>query len=145
MSLTSQRLRRFARRALVDASGVPSPGTAQLADAFDTLCRGLHKQLQPLFGTPAVDALFARTLHVATTEFPWLAEVLPNGLHPSVVDRAAALGTAGADHLEEGLAAVLAGNIGLLSEFVGDDVVLPLVEQAWGIVATATHETEGEQ
>ena len=36
------------------------------------------------------------------------------------------------DRLEEGLAAVLAHNIALLNAFVGEDLVLPLVQEAWG-------------
>ena len=47
------------------------------------------------------------------------------------------LGQLEIDTLEEGLAAVLAHNIGLLSAFVGEDLVLPLVQQAWGVVETA--------
>jgi hypothetical protein len=31
-----------------------------------------------------------------------------------------------------GLAAVLAFDVGLLVTFVGDDLILPLVQQAWG-------------
>jgi hypothetical protein len=46
------------------------------------------------------------------------------------------------DRLEEGLAAVLAHNIGLLVAFVGEDLVLPLVQQAWGVVEAPR--TEGE-
>ena len=41
------------------------------------------------------------------------------------------------DRLEEGLAAVLAHNIALLSAFVGEDLVLPLVQQAWGTAMLA--------
>jgi hypothetical protein len=43
---------------------------------------------------------------------------------------------------EEGLAAVLAHKIGLLNTFVGEDLVLPLVQQAWGVIEAPR--TEGE-
>ena len=35
--------------------------------------------------------------------------------------------------VHEGLATVLASNIGLLNGFVGEDLVLPLMQQAWGV------------
>jgi hypothetical protein len=41
------------------------------------------------------------------------------------------------DRFAEGLATVLAHNIGLLSTFVGEDLVLPLVQEAWGIMMLA--------
>ena len=41
------------------------------------------------------------------------------------------------DRLQEGLAAVLAHNIALLSAFVGEDLVLPLVQQAWSTAIAA--------
>lgn len=144
MSLSSPSLRRFVQRALVDGTGAPSPETAQLAAAFDVLCGRLHKQLQPLFGKTAVDALFARALHVTTIEFPWLGALIPRGANPCVADRLPALRPADADQFAAGLAAVLAHNIGLLSGFVGEDLILPLVQQAWGVVDTGTSKTEGE-
>jgi hypothetical protein len=142
MSLSSPSLRRFVRRVLVDATGVSSPDPGEIATAFDNLRGRLHRQLQPLFGRTAVDALFARALHVALTEFSWLDEVLPRGQDPSVANRLATVRPLDRDDLAEGLAAVLAHNIGLLSGFVGDDLVLPLVQQAWGVAGIETSETK---
>lgn len=133
MTLSSPSLRRFVRRALVDAAGTDPRARTQLASGFDALCVRLHRQLLPLFGTTAVEALFARAVHVAAREFPWLRELLRNGGDPCVAGRITVLGDIDIDRLEEGLAAVLAHNIGLLNGFVGEDLVLPLVEQAWGI------------
>ena len=36
------------------------------------------------------------------------------------------------DRIADGLATVLAHDIALLSTFVGEDLVLPLVQEAWG-------------
>ena len=44
------------------------------------------------------------------------------------------------NRLVEGLATVLAQNIGLLSTFVGEDLVLPLVQEAWSITMVAEDE-----
>jgi hypothetical protein len=146
MTLSSPSLRRFVRRALVDASGAASPDRAQLAAAFDTLCERLRERLQPLFGTTAVRALFVRALHVATSEFPWLAEVVPKNHDPCSVNGSPVLRSVDVSLLEEGLAAVLAHNIGLLSAFVGEDLVLPLVQQAWGTATVVeVPGTEGDQ
>jgi hypothetical protein len=48
--------------------------------------------------------------------------------------------------LADGLAAILAHEIALLSAFIGDDIVLPLVEQAWGAASMTDRpaSTEGD-
>ena len=86
MSLSSPTLRRFVRRALVEATGTPVPDSPQLAAAFDRLCGHLHLQLQPLFGKTAVDALFARALHVTASEFPWIRDLMQRGQAPCVAN-----------------------------------------------------------
>jgi hypothetical protein len=136
MTLSPPSLRRFVRRALVDATGADSPDAAQLASAFDQLCDRLRRQLTPVFGATAVNALFARAVHLAAADFPWLPEVLPSDTDPCASDRIASVDTPAIETVEEGLAAVLAHNIGLLNTFVGEDMVLPLVQQAWSIVDT---------
>jgi hypothetical protein len=142
MMLSPPSLRRFVRRALVDATGATSPDRAQLASAFDLLCERLRRQLQPLFGTTAANALFVRALHVATADFPWLRELVRNEQNPCVADRIASVEQLEIDRFEEGLAAVLAHKVGLLIAFVGEDLVLPLVQQAWGVGDAPR--TEGE-
>ncbi len=136
MTLSSPQLRRFVRRTLVEATGTKALDRPQLASAFNTLCERLRQRLQPLFGASAVTALFARALHVATAEFPWLADVIGkngDGCSANVITSPEVEMAS----LEDGLAAVLAHNIGLLSTFVGDDLVLPLVQEAWGTAMLA--------
>jgi hypothetical protein len=131
--MSSPQLRRFARHALIAATGVTAPDLAQLASAFDVLCERLRSRLHPMFGTAAIAALFARAHRVASAEFPWLAEVVPSDGERCSLD---GLGTAGRDlepdTMADGLAAILAHDIGLLSTFIGDDLVLPVVQEAWG-------------
>lgn len=143
MPLHSPSLRRFVRRALIDAAGVAKPDRAQLASAFDRLCQRLRDRLQPLFGTAAVAALYVRSVRVATGEYPWLGEIAPTGQDSCSVDGIATLESLDVDTLHEGLATVLAHNIGLLSAFVGEDFVLPLVQQAWGVSGASG--SEGDQ
>jgi hypothetical protein len=131
--LSSPKLRRFVRHALVAATGVASPNRTQLASAFNALCSQLRTRLRPLFGAPATSALFARALHLATAEFPWLAEAVPDGGEQCALEALDGASVTRAPHsIEEGLAAVLAHDIGLLATFIGEDFVMPLVQEAWG-------------
>jgi hypothetical protein len=132
MPLSSPKLRQFVQQALVGATGHTAPDKAQLASSFDLLCERLRARLHPLFGPTAITALFARALHVATAEFPWLADVVPKDgerCTPGGLERVD--GAVSRDALEEGLAAVLAHEMGLLSAFIGEDFVMPLVQAAW--------------
>lgn len=142
MTLSSPQLRRFIRRALVEETRVAAPNRTQLAAAFDTLCERLRRRLQPLFGTTAVITLFARALHLATSDFPWLATAVPKNGERCSANGIAAIADLTAASAEEGLAAVLAHDIGLLRTFVGDDLVLPLVQQAWGFGPAAGAEDQ---
>jgi hypothetical protein len=124
-------LRRFVARTLVHTSGAASPDHAQVASAFNVLCQRLHGRLQPLFGSHAVDALFARSRHLALSEFPWLAGLLREGSDRCALEALDAAPRV-VETLKGGLAAVLAHDIALLSAFIGGDLVLPLVQEAWG-------------
>jgi hypothetical protein len=148
MSMSSAKLRRFARQALVAATGVPAPQPDQLAAAFDVLCEHLRRRLHPMFGAAAIAALFARAHRVAVAEFSWLADVVPKD-----GERCALSGLQSVSrHLDpntiaDGLAAILAHDIGLLSTFIGDDLVMPLVQEAWGTASVSDRpaRTEGNQ
>jgi hypothetical protein len=145
MDSRASRVRRFVRHALVAATDDDSPDGAQLRAAFDLLCDQLWFRLRPLFGELALKALFARALHVARAEFSWL-----EGVTVTVDNRCAldGLDTVSRDLapqvLAEGLAAVLAHQVALLSAFIGDDIVLPLVEQAWGAASTSERRASNE-
>jgi hypothetical protein len=133
MPLSSPTLRRFVKHALAAASGDRTPDRAQLASSFNLLCERLRARLHPLFGPTAIAALFARALHVATAEFPWLADVIPkDGERCALEGLERVSAQIEREVVEEGLAAVLAHDIGLLSAFIGEDFVMPLVEAAWG-------------
>jgi hypothetical protein len=145
MSLSSPKLRRFVTHALVDATGQPAPDHAQLACAFDLLCDSLRGRLHPLFGPTAIAALFARALHVATDEFPWLSHVVPkDGERCSLEGLERVTGEITPEALTEALAAVLANDIGLLSAFIGEDFVIPLVRAAWETASLGRTRIEGD-
>jgi hypothetical protein len=146
--MSSSKLHRFARHALVTTTRATVPDAAQLASAFNELCEGLRERLQPMFGPAAMAALFGRAHRLAISEFPWLANVVHatdgrcsvEGLETAARDLAPGV-------IADGLAAVVAHAIGLLSTLIGDDLVMPLVYQAWGTAALGPPraKTEGNQ
>jgi hypothetical protein len=139
MPFRSPELRRFVRRALADATGTAAPSATQIVSAFELLCDQLRKQLQPLFGATAITALFVRGYQVATVEFAWLADVGLAAGEGCALAHVDAIGTrVTSDDLQDGLAAILANHIGLLGTFIGEDFVLPIVQQAWGGAPLAT-------
>ncbi len=145
MSLSAPKLRRFVMHALAGATGEPAPDRAQLASAFDLLCDRLRGRLHPLFGPTAIAALFARAVHVATAEFPWLVDVIPRDGQRCSLDGLERLSREiEREALAEGLAAVLAHEMGLLSAFIGEDFVMPLVQAAWETTSIGPARIEGD-
>jgi hypothetical protein len=145
MPLSSPKLRRFVQHALTGAGGTAVPSRAQLASSFDLLCDRLRARLHPMFGPTAIAALFVRALHMTTAEFPWLAAVVAkDGESCSLegLDRVSA--EIELEEIHAGLAAVLANEIGLLSAFIGEDFVMPLVQAAWETTSVGPAQIEGD-
>ena len=103
-----------------------------LAEAADRACQRLRQRLESLTGLVGFNTLFARALNLATAEFPGLdaltVEQRPDACLAGVRAFAAAHEPAEAG---AGLAAILANFIGLLVTFIGEDLGLRLVRQAW--------------
>ena len=147
MPLSSPGLRRFVNQALISTSRVPNPDRTQLSDAFSLLCDRLRQRFQSIFGTPATVALFTRALHMAAQEYPWLIELKLNPERCSLEGFDSAHARLESKDFAAGLAAVLAYDIGLLTAFIGEDFVMPLVQDAWGDASVADHRpatSEGE-
>jgi hypothetical protein len=143
MDASSNRYRQFARGALGKTVNSAAPTHSQLLTAFQTLRERLARTLIPVFGSMAVDALFDRSRHLSTDEYPWLAELLPDrggkAIDPSKVADLAAV-----DGLREGFATMLGHDIGLLVALVGEDFIMPLTHKAWGTagrLSTGTSES----
>jgi hypothetical protein len=145
MGLDSARLRRFVRHALVAATDDAAPDGAQLRAAFDVLCDQLWFRLRPLFGELAIRALFARALHLSQAEFRWLEGVtLESGNRCALQKLDTVSRDLTAHVLADGLAALLAHEIALLSAFIGEDIVLPIVEQSWGAASMTDRSASSE-
>jgi hypothetical protein len=145
MPLSSPKLRRFVHQALTGVAGASVPSRAQLASSFDVLCDRLRARLHPLFGPTAIAALFVRALHVATAEFPWLADVVAeDGERCSLEGLERVSAEIELEAIHAGLAAVLAHEIGLLGAFIGEDFVMPLVQAAWETTSVEPAQIEGD-
>jgi len=133
MTTISPNLVRLTSQALIAATGEAAPTMSQLASAFDLLCERLRTRLHPLFGTVAVAALFARAHSLRAIEFAWLAEVLPKDGDRCSLDALDPVRLhLSADDIAAGLATALAQVVGLLTTFIGDELVIPLLQDAWG-------------
>jgi hypothetical protein len=145
MPLSSPKLRRFVQHALTGVGGPAVPSRAQLASSFDLLCDRLRARLHPVFGPAAIAALFVRALHVATAEFPWLADVVAkDGERCSLEGLEGLNAEIELEVIRAGLVAVLAHEIGLLSAFIGEDFVMPLVQAAWETTSVGPAQIEGD-
>jgi hypothetical protein len=145
MPLSSPKLRRFVHHALTGVGGSAVPDRALLASSFDVLCDRLRARLHPVFGATAIAALFVRALHVATAEFPWLADVVAKDGERCSIEGLERVGPEiELAAIHAGFAAVLAHEIGLLSAFIGEDFVMPLVEAAWGTTSIGPARIEGD-
>jgi hypothetical protein len=132
MPLSPSQLRAYVSRSLTRAAGTSTPDSAQISAAFDELCERLRSKLRPLFGAEAVSALFGRALHVAASDHPWIRNVVTGEALCGSGDDVSALSGLDAERIHNGFVAVLAINIELLNTFIGEDLVLPLVQVAWG-------------
>jgi len=146
MRQASPELKNLARRLLAhEAKKSPSP--VKLAEALAVCCQRLHTGLDPLIGGGGFRALLDRALYLAKREHSWLNGVeiedypgcelkalreAMNGKEPAVIN--------------ETFTAILANVIWLLVTFIGEDIALGLIEEAWPDmkIATASMLKEGQ-
>jgi hypothetical protein len=147
MPETSPAARVLARRVLRhEAGGRAEP--AALAEAAERADARLRGRLASLIGPTGYTALVARAVYLAQAEVPALERVTVDalateaegGLH-GVREFAWATGDAGA--AEAGLSAILAHVIGLLVTFIGEDLALRLIRDAWPELPDGQRESEG--
>jgi hypothetical protein len=125
----------LARRVLRhEAGGRAEP--AALAEAAERADARLRGRLASLIGQTGYTTLLARAVRLAQAEVPALEHVTVDalaigaegGLHGV---REFARATGDADAAEAGLSAILAHVIGLLVTFIGEDLALRLIRDAW--------------
>ena len=137
----------LARRVLRhEAGGRAEP--AALAEAAERAATRLRGRLASLIGQTGYTTLVARAVRLAQAEVPALecvtVDALATGAEGSlhgVREFARASGDAGA--AEAGLSAILAHAIGLLITFIGEDLALRLIRDAWPELPDGQGESEG--
>ena len=96
------------------------------------VCAKLFQRLNLLIGEGGFHAIVKRSLNLTTSEFPWVTDVKIEqhpacsfrGLHESIEGRDSA-------EASEGFAAITANIIWLLVTFMGEDLILSLVDDVW--------------
>ena len=141
----------LARRVLLHDAG-DNPEPAALADAVARADARLRGRLTDLIGLTGYTTLIARAVRLAQAENPALAHVTvaaagsgAEGTLRGVRDVVEDARVSGADPgaVEAGLSAILAHDIGLLSTFIGEDLALRLVREAWPELAPDPAASEG--
>ncbi len=121
----------FARRLLLHEAG-GRQRSEDFADAMIRACQALHVRLTPLLSAAGVNALLGRAITLAAREFPILAELSAirapdcslNGLQEAL-DKDDPSGAADA------VVAILGNFLWLLVDFIGENLGLRKVHEAW--------------
>jgi len=122
-------LAEFARRLFVhEARG--GQRTQDLADAMERVCQALQTRLTPLLSASGVNALLGRAITLAAREFPFLTGAITtrdcslDGLRQAVEGHEPV-------EVAEALVAILANFLWLLVLFIGENLGLRKVHEAW--------------
>jgi hypothetical protein len=114
-------------RELADAH---DPGA--LAAAAERVCHKLAVRLARLITPTGYEALVARALHFTRGQFGFLVAVqVGSGSGPCLVKLAETVQGVDPAEVYDGLAALLAHIIELLTTFIGDDLTLHLLAEVW--------------
>jgi len=119
---------------------------AVLAEAAALAYAALRQRLTALIGRDGFAALLNRALRLAQIEYPALEAVALDGQSETGLRGidAVAQGHGGCNDAAGALAAVLAHIIGLLIVFIGEDIAVGLVYDAWPELAGDTTERRSE-
>lgn len=129
MSRTTPQLRHLAERLIVhEARESKSTGTKS-APGFP-VCEKLRAPLSGLVGNTGFGALMSRALALATEEAPWLrgVHVKADGSLERLTERGAQVDR---EKTLEGRIALLAQLLGLIGTFIGEDLTMQLLRDAW--------------
>jgi hypothetical protein len=109
-----------------------------VAETSLAIWRRIAAQLAPVIGVRGVDALFGRALHLASREFPWLAQPLAD--EPRADPMASGCGRL---QVRDGPAALeaAAALLDTFSDLLATLIGTPLCERLLAPVAEAEHES----
>jgi HPt (histidine-containing phosphotransfer) domain-containing protein len=131
MRQATPQLKSLAHKLLVQEAK-NSPNAGNWAKALEACCQRLHKQLDSLVGTGGFRALFERALYLAKKEHSWLKGMEIQS-YPGCELNAPTEATAEIQpkEIRESFTLILANVIWLLVNFIGEDIVFGLMEEAW--------------
>lgn len=133
MGQTTAQMRDFAARLVAyEAAGRKSAGTHGPGDF--SVCAKLRPQLATLTGNTGYHALLSRALARAMTEVPSLRTVAV-GADGSLVAADTTTTPAAPAELARGDAALAAQLLGLLEDFIGENLMRRIVCETWPILA----------
>jgi len=122
-------MRSFAKRLIVCEANENKSAKTKPSNAFH-VCEKLRPQLATLMGSGGFQALLSRSLALASAEVPWMRtlQVKPDGALGGLGELPAQLDL---DRFFEGRVVLLAQLLGLLVAFIGENLTLRLVREAW--------------
>jgi hypothetical protein len=122
-------MRNFSKRLIIHETRGNKSSEPNNAVDF-RVCEKLRPALATLMGNAGYRALLSRALVLSGAEIPWLraVHVKADGSLEGLDELAAQLGP---DEFFEGKVALLAELLGLLSAFIGENLTLQLVREAW--------------
>ena len=124
--------------------GLTAGAPEEMAEAAEQGCARLRGVLTRWIGSEGYRVLVDRALAEARAEHPAIADLQCTG--GDVEGVGAAVGVHGGAEVREGILALVARLIDLLSRLIGEDMATRLVEQAWaggGARPAASTVTEG--
>jgi hypothetical protein len=128
MSRAPPKSQEFAERLIAHEARV-HPSAKGTPGAF-LVCTRLRPHLAVLVGSTGFDALLSRALALASAEVHWLGavHVQADGTLEILAGRAA---PADPEEMAEGGGALIIQLLGLLVAFIGEDLTMRLVDEAW--------------
>jgi hypothetical protein len=122
-------MRSFAKR-LITCEADESHSNNNHAPDVLNVCEKLRPQLATLMGNAGFRALVSRSLALASAEVPWLraVQVKPDGSLEGLEEIHTQLSS---DARFVGRVALLAQLLGLMVAFIGENLTLRLVREAW--------------
>jgi hypothetical protein len=135
MSRATSKIRNFAARLIAEEMKMAKSFETQKPTAFQVFDK-LRPQLAMLMGEGGFRALMSRALALANTEVPWLKGVRVKTEGHGYLEGLDDLKTqVSAKEVTEGAVVLLAQLLGLLSAFIGEELVLSLARDVWPAVS----------
>ena len=129
MKRATPKLRDFAERLIAQEASVRKSSVTPYPAGFQA-CERLRPHLATLMGNTGFRALLSRALALADAEVPWLraAQVKADGSLEGLNELTAHVAP---DEIANGQVILLAQLLGLLVAFIGKNLTLSLVREAW--------------